>query len=251
MDLSLLAFVLLVAVGGYVQSVAGFAMGMILIAGSSALHLFPLPITAAVISLVSLLNIVLSLTGHLHRVHRRGFGWMLVGQVPMIAVGVWLLTWLDASSERFLRMLLGGFILAGCAVMMVRPEPRARESSSPAFLVAGMGGGMLGGLFSAAAPAMGWFVYMQPLMVAEIRATLLACFAVSTIVRTLVVGVGGGLTSEVWILAAWSVPMVLLSAWLGRRFAPPVSEQAMRRGAFALLFAMGGWILVSALLEGP
>jgi uncharacterized membrane protein YfcA len=61
------------------------------------------------------------------------------------------------------------------------------------------------------------------------------------------VGVAGGLTTEVWVLAAASVPCVLLSVWLGRRFPPPVSETTLRRSAFALLFAMGGWILASSL----
>lgn len=251
MDPSLPLFVLLVALGGYVQSVAGFAMGMILIAGSSALHLYPLPVTAAVVSLVSLLNIALSLRGHLHRVHRPGLLWVLVGQVPLIAVGVWLLNWLDASEERLLRMLLGTFILAGCGASMVRPKPQKEVSGAPAFLVAGMGGGLLGGMFSASGPVLAWFVYRQPLSVAEIRATLLSCFAVSTLGRSLVVGVGGGLTAQVWTLAALSVPAVLLSAWLGRRFAPPVSEQTLRRGAFALLLAMGGWILLAAWLDVP
>ena len=250
LDTALLLFVLLVLIGGYVQTVAGFAMGMILIAGSSALALYPLPVTAAVISLVSLLNIVLALRGHLYRVHVTGFVWMLIGQVPMIVFGVWLLEWLDASAERTLQILLGSFILAGCGSMMVRPEPKAEVSGRPGFLLAGMGGGILGGLFSAAAPVMGWFVYRQPLMVAEARATLLASFAISTIVRTVVVGVDGGLTVQVWTLAAWSVPLVLLSAWLGRAFPPPVTERTLRRGAFTLLFAMGGWILASALL-GP
>lgn len=248
MDLELLLFVLLVAVGGYVQTVAGFAMGMIMVAGSSALVLYPLPVTTAVISLVSLMNIGLSLPGHLNRVYRRGFLLLCAGQVPMIGVGVWVLEWLDATAERVLSILLGSFILIGCASMMVRPEPRPAVSGSSAFFLAGLGGGVLGGMFSAAAPVMGWFVYRQPMMVAELRATLLACFAVSTLVRTAVVGAGGGLTKEVLTLAAASVPMVLLSAWLGRRFPPPVSELGLRRIAFTLLFAMGAWILVSALL---
>jgi uncharacterized membrane protein YfcA len=131
-DLALAVFVVLVLVGGYVQTVAGFAMGMILVAGSSALGLYCLPVTTAVISLVSLLNIVLSLGGHLDRVHRRAFLWMALGQVPFIAVGVALLEWLDADAERALGVLLGTFILLGCASMMMRPEPKATVSSRPA-----------------------------------------------------------------------------------------------------------------------
>ena len=248
-DAELLLFVVLVAIGGYVQTVAGFAMGMIMVAGSSALALYPLPVTTAVISLVSLLNISLSLPGHLHRIHRRGFLLMCAGQIPMIGVGVMTLEWLDASAERVLSMLLGSFILIGCASMMIKPEPKAEVSGSAAFFAAGLGGGMLGGMFSAAAPVMGWFVYRQPMMIAELRATLLACFAISTTVRTAVVGAGGGLTSDVLTLALASVPMVLLSAWLGRRFPPPISELALRRLAFTLLCGMGLWILISALLH--
>ena len=252
-DLSpeLLLFVLFVAVGGYVQTVAGFAMGMILVAASSALVLYPLPVTTAVVSLVSLLNIVLSLPGHFRRIDRRAFVTMCLGQVPMIAVGVATLEWLDATAQQALQVLLGVFILLGCASMMVRPQPRSVRSAPWAYGLAGMGGGMLGGMFSAAAPVMGWFMYRQPQPVAELRATLLACFGVSTLVRTMFVGAGGGLVADVWTLTAASVPLVLLSAWLGRRYPPPFGELGLRRGAFGLLTLMGVWILAAALLAPP
>jgi uncharacterized membrane protein YfcA len=44
--------------------------------------------------------------------------------------------------------------------------------------------------------------------------------------------------------------MVILGAWLGRRFPPAVSEQALKRGVFALLLVMGIWICASALNQG-
>ncbi len=247
MDHALLIFLALVLFGGYVQTVAGFALGMILIAGSSALGLFPLPVTTAVISLVSLVNIFMALHGHYPRIYRRGLVWMVVGQVPCVALGVFLLNYLDASSERLLQGLLGTFILLGCGAMMLRPRPQEAVSGRAAFLAAGMGGGLLGGLFSAAGPVIGWFVYRQPLSVPEIRASLLATFALGTLARTIVVGVDGGLTSAVWMLTAWSIPLILLATWLGRRFPPALSESNLRRLAFALLFAMGGWILYAAL----
>ena len=133
--------------------------------------------------------------------------------------------------------------------MMMKPQPREARSGAFSYFAAGLGGGVLGGMFSAAAPIMGWFVYRQPMPVAELRATLLACFAVSTLVRTAYVGFGGGLTADVWTLAGLSLPVVLLTAWLGRRFPPPLSEIALRRAAFGLLLAMGAWIFGSALLE--
>jgi uncharacterized membrane protein YfcA len=247
LDPALLAFVVLVAIGGYVQTVAGFAMGMIILTGATALGLYALPVIAAVVSLVSLLNIAFSLHGHYHRIHRAGLRWLLVGQVPAIALGVVLLGFLDANAERVLRGLLGAFIVLGCGAMMLRPTPRGVLSTSPAFLGAGLAGGLLAGLFAASGPVLGWFLYRQPLQVAEIRATLLATFAFSTLLRTLVVGAEGGLTTQVWTLAGFSVGAVLFSVWLARRFPPPIPEAALRRTAFALLTLMGLSILAGAL----
>lgn len=250
LDLNLLIFLALVLFGSYVQTVAGFALGMILIAGSSGLALFPLPVTTAVISLVSMVNIFMALHGHYPRIYRRGVIWLIFGQLPFVALGVALLNYLDASAERVLQGLLGSFILLGCGAMMIRPKPQKAVSGRPAFFAAGVGGGLLGGLFSASGPVIGWFVYRQPLAVPEIRASLLAAFAIGTMARTLVVAVEGGLTRDVWALAAWSIPLVLLATWLGRRFPPALSEISLRRLAFTLLFAMGGWILLLA-IRGP
>ena len=95
---------------------------------------------------------------------------------------------------------------------------------------------------------MGWFNYRQPLPVAAIRATLLCSFAMTTSVRTVLVGVNGGLTGEVWLLTGLALPVVVLGTWAGRTFEPPVSELAMKRLAFAVLLVMGVWILLRAAL---
>ena len=109
-------------------------------------------------------------------------------------------------------------------------------------------GGVVGGLFSASGPVMGWFNYRQPLPFAVIRATLLACFAMTTVTRTLVVGVRGELDGDVLLLFAILLPVVALGSWLGDRFRPPISEALMKRGAFSLLFVLGVWITVAALV---
>lgn len=96
---------------------------------------------------------------------------------------------------------------------------------------------------------MGWFNYRQPLEVAEIRAILFGCFAVSTATRTLVVGVDGGLTQDVWLLTLLGFPVVVFGTWAVRELAPPVSSEVMKRLAFGMLVSMGVWILVNALLN--
>ena len=97
---------------------------------------------------------------------------------------------------------------------------------------------------------MGWFNYRQPLPLTEIRATLFSCFALTTSVRTVYVGVDGGLTGEVWIYAAAGLPLVVLITWLVRTFPPEVDEVLIKRLAFGLLVGMGIWTVLMAVLTG-
>lgn len=244
---ALIALLIAVALGSYVQSVAGFAMGMIIMAVTVGGGFVAVPVITAVVSLLSLANILLALKGHGHHLARGIFAWTTVGLLPGVAAGVWLLEHLDARAQWIVELLLGLFIVGGSLSMMVRPRPRDRLSPRWSCLLAGISGGMLGGLFSASGPVIGWFNYRQPLTVSEIRTTLLAVFALSTTFRTLVVGFTGGLTREVWVMCLTGLPLVLLGTWLGRAFPPPVTETTLKRMAFALLIVMGGWSVFRAL----
>jgi uncharacterized membrane protein YfcA len=239
-----------VLVGSYVQAVTGFAMGMIVIAVAGASGAVPLPVLTAAASLITMVNVALALVGHTAAIDRRIFGWLAMGQVPAIVAGVWLLTRLDRDARTLLELLLGGFITVGCLSLMIRPRRLDRPSPAWACLGAGMAGGIVGGLFSASGPVMGWFNYRQPLPLAVIRATLLCSFALTTSTRTLVVGVQGGLTADVLWLSGIAVPLVVVGTWLGRELPPPVSERVLRQMAFGLLLLMGVWIIVKALLRG-
>lgn len=247
--LALATLVCVVFVGSYVQSVAGFAMGLLIVAAAASAQLYDLEVTAAVVSFLSLVNIGLSLHGHYHLVHGRMLKWLVIGQLPAIVVGVWLLGVLSREASGALEAVLGVFLIAGSASMMVRPRLRATVSGAPAAWVAGTAGGLLGGLFAASGPVIGWFCYRQPLPVAEIRATLLGCFAATTLARIATVGVAGDLTREIGVITVSCLPAVLLGVWLGRKFPPPVGEETLRRLAFALLTLLGLWILGASVMS--
>jgi len=250
MDVWSVAIIVLgVLLGSYVQAVTGFAMGMILIALASSTQALPIPAVTAVVSLLSLVNVTLALRGQLHHIEGRLVVWLAAGQLPAIWAGVALLERLHSSDRQLLELALGGFIVLGSLSMMLRPQPRAALSAPLACIGAGIAGGLLGGMFSASGPVIGWFSYRQPLPVDVIRATLLCTFTLTTSVRTLVVGVQGGLSSEVWVLGAIGLPLVLLGTWAGRQFRPPLSEAGMKRLAFGLLLSLGSWILARVLLS--
>lgn len=243
-----LVFLGAVFVGSYVQAVTGFAMGMIVIAVVGASGLIPLPVLTATASLITIVNVTLALRGRLGHVQRDVFVWLAVGQMPAIWIGVGLLSVLDRSAARLLELLLGSFITLGSLSMMLRPRPLARVSPAPVCAVVGFAGGLIGGLFSASGPVIGYFNYRQPLPVDSIRATLLCSFALTTLTRTVVVGAEGGLTAEVGWLAALALPLVIGGTWLGREVPPPVTDETLKLMAFGLLLVLGLWILVGAWL---
>ena len=246
---ALLTFCFAVALGSYVQSASGFAMGLIVLAITAATHAVEIVTITAVTSLLALLNVILALRGQLSNIQRRAWALLCLGQLPAIWVGVALLGALAADALRVLETILGCFVVAGSLSMLLRPEVKQTLSPGWAWIAGGGAAGILGGLFSASGPVMGWFMYRQPLPVAAIRATLLACFAITTSTRTVIVGVDGGLTQSVWILFGIGLPLVFIGTWAGRRYRPG-SEVGMKRSAAAALLLMGVCILVRSAWPG-
>jgi len=247
---SWLIFAGAVFIASYVQSVIGFAMGMIVMAIVGASDAVSLPTLTAAVSIISFVNIVVALNGHLNVVHRRVLGWLILSQIPAILVGLYLLTVLDREAQAVLRFLLGLFIAGGSLSTMIRPAAQATVSGRLSCVAAGLSGGIIGGLFSASGPVIGWFLYRQPLPLVTIRATMLCFFGLGTFSRTVIVGIQGGLSGEVWWLSAIAFPLVVIGAWLGRIKPPPLSDLALKRAVFFLLFALGVFIMASAFLDG-
>ncbi len=247
LDLPLLIILLVLLFGSYVQAVAGFALGMIAVAIIGGLRLLDIPTLAAMVSFLSMLNAGLSLRGSSQHIHRGLLSWLGLGILPGLLLGYWLMVYLNDSALWLLELCLGVFITVGGLSMSIRPQSWQQESGAPLTWSMGVIGGVLGGLFSASGPLLGWFAYSQPLALAVIRATLLSYFFLTTGVRTVIVFFDGSLTPSVLLYAGLGAPAVILGAWLGRRFPPVVSEQTLKRGVFMLLLLMGIWICISAI----
>ena len=249
-DIPLLVILLVLLFGSYVQAVAGFALGMIAVAIIGGFRLLDIPTLAAMVSFLSMLNAGLSLQGSSHHVHRSLLFGLGVGILPGLLLGYWLMLYLNGSALWLLELCLGLFITVGGLSMSIRPRSWPQRSGAPFTWSMGLIGGVLGGLFSASGPLLGWFTYSQPLSVAVIRATLLSYFFLTTSARTVIVFFDGSLTASVLLYAGLGAPVVILGAWLGRRFPPVVSEPTLKRGVFMLLLIMGVWICFSAIGKG-
>jgi uncharacterized membrane protein YfcA len=238
----------IMGVAGYVHTVSGFGLGMIVMGAAGGLGVASVPVLAAVVSLVTLVNSAVALPGKWRGLGTQRIIALAVGIVPSIVVGVWLLSWLDATLTVLLTLLLGALVLSGGISIGLRPRPLRAESPSWTFAVSGFLTGLCGGLFGVPGPPVIYHCYRQPLPLETIRLLLILCFAITSGVRTIYVGSQGGLNGDVWQLALWSMPVVGGATWLGRCFPPPCSAALMRRLAMLTLVGLGAAILLKGVL---
>lgn len=238
-------FLAFVAFGAFVQTITGFAMGLMIMGGVTVLHVAPISLSAAVVSFVSLVNTVTALRRGVRHIDHPRYTWICLGMIPALVAGVFLLGFLSETSYTLARRILGFVILMAGAMLLARPQPWSHPSPPWLVWLTGSFGGITGGLFSTAGPPIAFLMYRQPVEVMVIRATLLAVFATSTMSRILVITVLGQVTPVMLALSAAAIPVVLISTAAAQRAIPYLSDLHVRRSVFTLLIAVGGYLVVN------
>lgn len=228
-----------VLLAAWLQTLTGFAFGLILMGGVGLFDLIPLPEAAILSGILSIVNGSLVIGREWRHVDRPALGLFMVGSLPGLALGYALLLWLVGAAVTVLQLILGLLILAAALQMMRRPVAGTRRSAGPAFVASGFLGGMMGGMFSTAGPPVIWQMYRQPATQATIRATLLSVFVLNGLVRLALVLGTTGIGAQTLLATAGAVPLVVLGTHVAHRHPPPLSPAAMRRLAFGLLFLSG------------
>lgn len=238
-----------IAVGTYFQTITGFGLGMIVIGVSSGFDLAPISLVAAIISLVTLMNSAVALPGKLHHIDWPAARYVLAGVLPSAVAGVLLLEYMSTTAATLLQLLLGLTIIYSGVVFMLRPAPLAQRSSNGSFFLSGFLSGLFGGMFGMAGPPVIFLFYRQPFDLATVRHMLLLTFAITAGTRTIFAGTQGTFTPEVWALIGFTVPLVALATFAGRRYPPPFSQTTMRRIAFGVLVVIGGGLVFNTLFR--
>lgn len=240
------ALLAVIAIATYFQTVTGFGLGMIVMGVTSGFDLAPIALVATLVSLVTLVNSGVALRGRLHQIDRRAAVAVLLGALPSVAVGLMLLEYLSSTASNLLQMLLGVAITYSGIVFALRPTRLATRSPDSSFFISGFASGLFGGLFGMAGPPVIFHFYRQPFELATVRSMLLLVFAFTAGMRTIFVAWEGMLTTEVWMIAAITLPLVALSTVIGRRYPPRWSAPTMRRIAFSVLIVIGIGLMFSA-----
>jgi uncharacterized membrane protein YfcA len=245
---SLLIILVAVAFGSYLQAFTGFALGIVVLSIAVLTHAAPIATVATTITIVALPGIAIALARHWRHIDRASFFQTLIGLVPGTLLGLWLLGQMGEEHTALLQLLLGGLIVAGGIALFIKPRPHPSRSSPASFIMMGLLGGLMGGMFSIPGPPLIYHYYRQPVSIQAIRTSLLALSGAMSLIRLIMQGLQGELNAEVMSLGTLSIPVAMLASWLYVRFPPQLSDLSMRRGAFALFVAMGGFISLTAVL---
>ncbi|RKZ99341.1 MAG: hypothetical protein DRQ47_11205 [Gammaproteobacteria bacterium] len=242
---SLLAFIGLVAIGSYIQTILGFAIALIIAGGVTTLGLAPIDFTANVISFIALANTITAVHKKHHEIDLKILFYASIGVLCLTWVGLLLLGHLSSHFVKLLEILLGVAILVSGALLLIRPRPLKRVSPNYVHLAAGSFGGLLSGLFGVGGPPLVVHLYRQPLAFPVIRTTLLGVLGIMPIIRIGFETYNGNINESVLKLSLFCIPASILTTLFARRFPPRVPNMIMRRFAFSLLCVMGLFLIIS------
>ncbi|MBR2691564.1 MAG: sulfite exporter TauE/SafE family protein [Aquamicrobium sp.] len=246
----LVVFVGFAAVAAYVQTLTGFAFGLVMMGAVALVGLLPLPDAAAMVGMLTLVNATQMLVqGGWRDVAPRELRLILVASLPSLLLGYALLEWLADTRADLLKIGLGLVIMLSSLQLAVRPAGLARRSSNASFVGFGMVSGLMSGLFATGGPPLVYHLFRQPLSHARIRETLVTAFGVAQAVRLVVVVASGNMPSMSPVALILAIPTVMLMTYAARRWPPSLSQQAMRRIVFVLLFLSGLSLALPAALH--
>lgn len=245
----LAGLLVLAGVAAYMQTLTGFAFGLIMMGGIGLSGLMPLPEAAVLVGCMVLVNAAQVLARGWRDIAWPEFWPVIISSLATLAAGYWLLGVMVSASIDWLKMVLGVIIIASSLQLALKPQPLTVRSSSASFAFFGAVAGLMGGLFSTAGPPLVYHLYRQPLPAISIRETLVAVFAVNAVIRLAMVAAAGDVPRGGFWWGLLCIPVVMIMTFAAKRWPPPLSALSIRRLAFSLLFLSGLSLAVPALLK--
>lgn len=237
--MALAEFLALACIAAYIQTMTGFAFGLVMMGGIGLAGLLPLPDAAVVVGALTLANAGQMLLKGWRDVVWREFGIVMAGSIPLLIAGYSLLGWLAETRIDALRLILGLVIVLSSLQLARRPQPLPEKSGDGSFLFFGALSGVMGGLFSTGGPPLVYHLYRQPWPIARIRETLVTVFALNQVFRLSFVALSGRIPGGAMISGLFALPIVVGATHAARRWPPAMSQANMRRIVFALLLLSG------------
>lgn len=241
LDPLLLAYSLgVVCAAGVVRGFAGFGFSAVSVAGLS-LIVSPAKVVPAIFALEILASLS-QLRGIARDVDVQWIGWLALGNLLFIPVGVALLAWLP---ETPLRLLIGALLMMA-AILLRGGHHASLAPTRGVRLFAGAMSGFINGVAAIGGIALAVLLSTTRMPPATLRATMIVLLLWSDVVALASAALLPGAAHEggtllgpaTWRWALWLAPAMLAGIWLGQRSFANVSPAQFRRHVLNLLIAL-------------
>ncbi len=236
---SVLPLAVILCVGIFIQSAAGFAAGLIIV---PALLWFDYTIPAAQCSLLvaTIPQNAWGVWSLRSTIQFREIAWPGFGRLAFLPAGVWLLQAMESLPLDTIRQIVGAVVLAvTVAIMAFRPRPRERIHPIWA-LIAFPISGFLQGLVGMGGPAMVFWVQAHDWGTRRTRAFLFSMYLISIVPALAILYMFfGDRILPAGLIAGAMMPLLLVVTYFGLRFGTRLGRDRLRRISLALLLLMG------------
>lgn len=218
LDLDLVAFIAIIFLGVFTQSLTGF--GSALVAMTVLPSLLGLQVAAPLVALVAATAEVILLLRFRGALVLQPVWRMAIGAVVGIPLGVLILRQVN---ENITLTILGIVIIAYAFYALFHFKLPGLKQPRWAFAF-GFAAGVLGGAYNTSGPPAVIYGDSSRWSPAEFKANLQAFFLLSDVLVVAAHGVSGNLTGQVWQLYLLALPVIglgILAGWYCERFINP------------------------------
>lgn len=229
-------------VAGVVRGFTGFGFPLIVVTATSLIvapvEIVPIALLLDILAGVRMLPSVRS------DVDRRGVSFLVLGAIPAIPLGAWLLSALDAET---MRLAIGVMVLIA-VLIIARGFRMTRPPAAPLLAGTGVAAGFLSGTMGMPGPPVILLYLSSPLPVATLRATSVAFFLVTDLIALGAMLWFGIVDASVGWRALVLAPVVELSVLAGRRLYGIADPAHVKRAALVLLTVLAVVAIAKSLL---
>ena len=233
MDATIFAVLILAVFLGYlIQTIVGF--GGTLVALPLLLFVSTLREAVAILGLFSFLISVFLVYKDRKDIAWRSLGIIFVGSLIGVPIGTYLLSFWDLQ---FLKHFLGLLI-----IIYVIYKVFSKKKSSSSYYLKGffsLLAGLSVGLYGVGGPFYVAAIYNEEESARVVRATIIGAIGIANFVRLPSLYIGGLLTSTVMFYFLISLPIFLISLFIGYKFYSKCSDEVLRKFLLAFLFIAG------------
>lgn len=223
--------------GAFVQGVVGLGIGLF---AAPVVSLLEPQLMPGYLLLLVILMPVVTLRHERGGVHWHGLAWSLPLRVPGTVVGVWLVAVL---ADRWIGLAVGVMVLVA---VVASSRTVAVPINRGTLGVAGFVSGVTGTATSIGGPPIALLYQSWP--AERVRPTMAVYFLVGAALSLVGLSATGEVTREQSLLAAFSVPVLLLGDVLARRWRDRLAGPAFRSAVLAVCLVSAVALVLRSLL---